>query len=83
MSLLRLVLTIGGAFYVALFLIQVVGNGDVTAQALAGVLLLCGATALTWSRDDLALKHYETGLIWLMVLGFLAYALLHALGWMP
>lgn len=80
MNAIRLLLTVGAAFYVAVFLAQVAQNGSVADQALAGVVLLAVATALSWMHDELALKRYEMGLLWVMVLGFLAYAMAHASG---
>jgi len=80
MNLLRLLLTAGSAFYAVLFLVQVVQNGSVVYQALAGIILLGIVTALTWMRDELTLKRCEMGVLWVMVLGFLLYAVAHFLG---
>lgn len=75
MNIIRLLLTAGTVFYAAIFLVQIVQNGSVAYQALAGVILLAAATALTWMRNEIVLKRYEMGLLWVMVLGFLAYAI--------
>jgi hypothetical protein len=80
MNTIRLLIAAGAAFYVAVFLAQVVQNASVADQAIAGVVLLAVATALTWMHDELTLKRYEMGLLWVMVLGFLAYAVAHASG---
>jgi hypothetical protein len=80
MNALRVLITAGAAFYVAVFLVQVVWNGSVAGQAIAGVVLLAAAAALTWMHDELTLKRYEMALLWVMVLGFLAYAAAHATG---
>ncbi|MGI5937983.1 MULTISPECIES: hypothetical protein [Methanoculleus] len=80
MSRIRLLLTAGAAFYVAVFLAQAAQNWSVADQTLAGVVLLVIATALTLVHDELALKRYEMGLLWVMVLGFLAYAIAHSFG---
>ncbi|WOX57438.1 hypothetical protein [Methanoculleus receptaculi] len=80
MSALRLLITAGAVFYVMVFLVQIAQNGSVTGQALAGVILLAVAATLTWMHDELALKRYETALLWVMVLGFLAYAVANASG---
>ncbi|NLA32072.1 MAG: hypothetical protein GX880_09700, partial [Methanomicrobiales archaeon] len=64
MNLLRLLLTAGSAFYAVLFLVQVVQNGSVIYQALAGIILLGIVTALTWMRDELTLKRCEMGVLW-------------------
>ncbi len=83
MNAIRLLITAGAAFYGVLFLAQIALNGSVADQALAGVVLLAVAAALTWMHDELALKRYETGLLWVMVLGFLAYATARASGVLP
>lgn len=80
MNALRVLITVGAAFYVAIFLVQVVQDGNVAGQAIAGVVLLAAAAALTWMHDEIALKRYEMALLWVMVLGFLAYAAANALG---
>lgn len=80
MSMLRLLITAGAAFYVVVFLAQAAENWSVADQAIAGVVLLAVATALTWMHDELTLKRSEMALLWVMVLGFLAYAAAHALG---
>lgn len=80
MSMLRLLITAGAAFYVVVFLAQAAENWSVVDQAIAGVVLLAVATALTWMHDELTLKRSEMALLWVMVLGFLAYAAAHALG---
>ena len=80
MSMLRLLITAGAAFYVVVFLAQTAGNWGVADQAIAGVVLLAAVTALTWMHDELTLKRSEMALLWVMVLGFLAYAAAHALG---
>ncbi|MDV2482504.1 hypothetical protein F8E02_10935 [Methanoculleus sp. Wushi-C6] len=80
MNALRLLITAGAAFYVAVFLAQVARDGSVADQALAGVVLLAAVAGLTWMRDELTLRRYETALLWVMVLGFLAYAAARALG---
>ncbi|HOB18035.1 MAG TPA: hypothetical protein PKK74_05000 [Candidatus Methanoculleus thermohydrogenotrophicum] len=83
MSKIRLLITAAAAFYAVIFLAQVALNASVAGQALAGVVLLAVATALTWMRDELTLKRYEMGLLWVMVLGFLVYAVTCALGVLP
>lgn len=83
MNVIRLLITAGTAFYVVIFLAQVAQNGSVADQALAGVVLLAVAAALSWMRDELTLKRYEMGLLWVMVLGFLAYAVACASGVLP
>ncbi|KLK87940.1 hypothetical protein SZ63_08060 [Methanoculleus sediminis] len=80
MNALRLLITAGAAFYAVVFLFQIAQNASVTGQALAGVVLLAVVTGLAWMRDELALKRYEIALLWVMVLGFLAYAAAHAPG---
>lgn len=80
MNALRLLITAGAAFYAVVFLVQVAQNASVTGQALAGVVLLAVAAGLAWMHDELALKRYEIALLWVMVLGFLAYAAATALG---
>ncbi|MDN7013268.1 hypothetical protein FGW20_09480 [Methanoculleus sp. FWC-SCC3] len=80
MNALRLLITAGAAFYIAIFLVQVVQDGSLAGQALAGVVLLAVVAALTWMHDELALKRYETALLWVMVLGFLTYAAANAAG---
>ncbi|MDD4568298.1 hypothetical protein L21_2604 [Methanoculleus chikugoensis] len=80
MSMLRLLITAGAAFYVVVFLAQAARNWGVAGQAIAGVVLLAAVTALTWMHDELTLKRSEMTLLWVMVLGFLAYAAAHALG---
>ncbi|WP_292521374.1 hypothetical protein [Methanoculleus sp.] len=80
MNTIRLLIMAGAAFYVAVFLAQAAQNWSVADQAIAGVVLLAVATALTWMHDELTLKRYEMGLLWVMVLGFLAYAMAHASG---
>ncbi|MDN5339174.1 MAG: hypothetical protein PWQ30_283 [Euryarchaeota archaeon] len=80
MSMLRLMITAGAVFYVGVFLVQAARNGSVIEQTVAGVILLAVATALTWMRDEHTLKRSEMVLLWVMVLGFLAYAAAHALG---
>ena len=80
MSMLRLLITAGAAFYVVVFLAQAAENWSVVDQAIAGVVLLAVATALTWMHDELTLKRSEMALLWVMVLGFLVYAVAHALG---
>jgi hypothetical protein len=83
MNTIRLLITVGAAFYGVLFLVQVAQNGSVADQALAGVVLLAVAAGLTWMHDELTLKRYEMGLLWVMVLGFLGYAMIRALGVLP
>ncbi len=80
MNVIRLLLAAGSIFYAGIFLVQVVQNGSVAYQALAGIILLIAVAALAWMRDELALKRYEMGLLWVMVLGFLAYAVAHFFG---
>jgi hypothetical protein len=80
MNVIRLLITAGSALYVGIFLVQIVQNESVADQALAGIVLLGAIVALTWMRDELALKRYEMGLLWVMVLGFLAYAGAHLFG---
>ncbi|MEG3056743.1 MAG: hypothetical protein RQM90_12200 [Methanoculleus sp.] len=80
MNVIRLLITAGSALYVGIFLVQIVQNASVTNQALAGIILLGAIVALTWMRDELALKRYEMGLLWVMVLGFLVYAVAHLFG---
>ena len=80
MNALRLMITAGAAFYVVVFLVQVVQNASVAGQAVAGVVLLAVVVGLTRMHDELALKRAEIALLWVMVLGFLAYAAAHALG---
>jgi len=80
MSVLRLLFVVAAAFYVVVFLAQAVENWSVADQALVGTVLLVAVTALTWVRDELTLKRAEMALLWVMVLGFLAYAAAHALG---
>ncbi|NLZ31012.1 MAG: hypothetical protein GX885_09775 [Methanomicrobiales archaeon] len=80
MNVIRLLLAAGSIFYAGIFLVQVVQNGSVAYQALAGIILLIAVAALAWMRDELALKRYEMGLLWVMVLGFLVYAVAHLFG---
>ncbi|NQS73527.1 MAG: hypothetical protein HQP72_03915 [Methanoculleus sp.] len=80
MNVIRLLITAGSALYVGIFLVQIVQNESVADQALAGIVLLGAIVALTWMRDELALKRYEMGLLWVMVLGFLVYAVAHLFG---
>jgi hypothetical protein len=80
MSMLRLMITAGAAFYVVVFLAQAARNWSVVDQALVGIVLLVAVTALNWIHDELSLKRAEMALLWVMVLGFLVYAAAHALG---
>ncbi|ABN57112.1 membrane-bound hydrogenase subunit ehaK [Methanoculleus marisnigri JR1] len=80
MNALRLLITAGAAFYVVVFLVQVARDASVAGQALAGVVLLAVVAGLTWMHDELALNRYEVALLWVMVLGFPAYAAAIALG---
>ncbi|MFA7563396.1 MAG: hypothetical protein WCY70_08135 [Methanoculleus sp.] len=80
MSVLRLLIMAGAVFYIGVFLVQAVENVSVTGQAIAGIVLLTVTIALTWMHDELTLKRAEMALLWVMVLGFLIYALAKALG---
>ena len=80
MNTLRLLIMAGAVFYIGVFLVQAVENVSVVGQAFAGIVLLAVTTALTWMRDELTLKRAEMALLWVMVRGFLVYALAKASG---
>jgi hypothetical protein len=75
--MIREIVLAGGVFYLLINAIQLVQNQSVGGEGLAvGVIYLIGVGAF-WYQEEEPLKKWEYLVIWVAVLLFVAYGMLH------
>jgi hypothetical protein len=75
--MIREIVLAGGAFYLLINAIQLAQNQTVGGEALVvGIIYLVGVGAF-WFREEQPLKKWEYPVVWVAVLLFVVYGVLH------